>query len=545
MHIVRIGGEKTALHSATEIGAKAANLARMAALGLPVPPAFVLPVRLCADLIDNHAHAGRRLRDGLKEGIAFLESATGKRFGDHSRPLLVSVRSGAARSMPGMLETVLNVGCTTRAVRGLIRSTGRPRLAWDCRRRFLESFAETVLGLDLAPFAARISNLTADEGVATDRELDSEAVERLAADEQALIEEQDDGWLEGAEEQLERAARAVYQSWMSERAQTYRKLQGLEDLAGTAVTVQAMVFGNSGLSSGAGVAFSRDPSTGFARPMIDLVLDAQGEDVVSGRRTPDGEATVARALPSLAAELGDILQRLEREFRDVQDVEVTVENGKLWILQTRSAKRTPRAAVRIAIDLVHEELITQKEALERIAGVDLASLVEVSLCTADDPVITGIGASGGIAVGRAAFDSESAQHLAAAGDPVVLMRPDTSTADVAGFVVAAGIVTTVGARTAHAALVARQMGKPCVVGCLDMVVDAAAKRAQLGKSAISEGDWITIEGEGGKVYLGRRETIVTRPEAELAEIASWRSPDGGGARHGNIAQPRARRPAPA
>jgi len=545
MHIVRIGGEKTALHSAEEIGAKAANLARMAALGLPVPPAFVLPIKLCADLIDHHAHAERRLRDGLKEGIEFLESATGKRFGDHHRPLLVSVRSGAARSMPGMLETVLNVGCTTRAVRGLIRSAGRPRLAWDCRRRFLESFAETVLGFDLAPFAARISELTADEGVANDRELDSEAIERLAADEQALIEGRDDGWLEDAEEQLERAAGAVYQSWMSERAQTYRKLQGLEDLAGTAVTVQAMVFGNSGLSSGAGVAFSRDPSTGIARPMIDLVLDAQGEDVVSGRRTPDSEATVARALPSLATELGDILQRLEREFRDVQDVEFTIEDSELWILQTRAAKRTPRAAVRIAIDLVHEELITQKEALERIADVDLASLVEVSLCGANDPVIAGIGASGGIAAGRAAFDSESAQQLAAAGDPVVLMRPDTSTADVGGFAVASGIVTAVGARTAHAALVARQMGKPCVVGCRDMAIDVAAKRAQLGKSAISEGDWITIDGEGGKVYLGRRETVVTRPEAELAEITSWRAQHGGDARRGNLTQHRTRRSAPA
>jgi pyruvate,orthophosphate dikinase len=538
MHIVRIGGEKTALHSATEVGAKAANLARMAALGLPVPPAFVLPVKLCADLNNGRAHAERRLRDGLKEGIAFLEDTTGKRFGDHGRPLLVSVRSGAARSMPGMLETVLNVGCTSRAARGLIRCTGRPRLAWDCRRRFLESFAETVLGRDLAPFTALISELAAGEGVANDRELDSEAIERLAAAEQALVEGHDDGWLDDAEEQLERAAKAVYQSWMSERAQTYRKLQGLEDLAGTAVTVQAMAFGNSGLSSGAGVAFSRDPSTGAAQPMIDLVLDAQGEDVVSGRRTPDGEAAAARALPSLAAELRGILQRLEREFREVQDIEFTVENGKLWILQTRAAKRTPRAAVRIAIDLVHEGLITQKEALDRIADVDLAALVEVSLRDADDPVITGIGASGGIAVGRAAFDSESAQQLAAAGDPVVLMRPDTNTADVAGFVVAAGIVTSVGARTAHAALVARQMGKPCVVGCRDMAIDGAAKRGQLGKSAIAEGDWISIDGDGGKIYLGRRETVVTRPEAELAEIASWRAVDGGGERRESKPQPR-------
>jgi pyruvate,orthophosphate dikinase len=518
MDIVRIGGVSTQQHSADAVGAKAANLARIAALGLPVPPAFVLPVKLCADIIDQDAHAERHLRDGLKAGIEFLESATGKRLGDGRQPLLVSVRSGAARSMPGMLDTVLNVGCTSTAVQGLIRTTGRPRLAWDCRRRFLESYAETVLGLDPGPFAAHLAELTASEGVADNRELDSEALERLAADEEALIEDRDDGWLEDATAQLDRAARAVYRSWMSERAQAYRRLQKLDHLRGTAVTVQAMVFGNGGLSSGAGVAFSRDPSTGLAQPMIDLVLDAQGEDVVSGRRTPDTEETIVRSLPSISAELGDILRRLEKEFGDVQDVEFTIEDGKLWILQTRSAKRTPRAALRIAIDLVHEELITRQEALQRTAGIDLAALVQISLVSADKPVLAGIGASGGIAAGRAAFDSESAQRLAAAGDPVILMRPDTSTADVAGFAIAAGIVTAVGARTAHAALVARQMGKPCVVGCSGITIDVAADRAQLAGTTISGSDWITIDGDSGNIYLGRRETVVTRPEAELAEI---------------------------
>lgn len=524
MQIVRIGGEATELRPAEEIGAKAANLARMAALGLPVPPAFVLPVRLCADIIAKHAHAKQRLRDGLKEGIAFLEEATGKRFGDRRLPLLVSVRSGAARSMPGMLDTVLDVGCTSNAVHGLIRATGRPRLAWDCRRRFLESYGETVLGLDPAPFAARLAELVASEGVANDRELDSEALARLAADEQALVEDRDDGWLGDAVVQLEAAAQAVYRSWMSERAQTYRRLQQLEDLEGTAVTVQAMVFGNGGLASGAGVAFSRDPSTGAARPMIDLVLDAQGEDVVSGRRTPDTEEAIARALPTIEAELRDILKRLEREFCDVQDVEFTVEDGKLWILQTRSAKRTPRAAVRIAIDLVHEGLITQAQALERIAGIDLAALTETSLVSGGEPAASGIGASGGIGTGRAAFDSESAERLAAAGEPIVLLRPDTSTADVAGFAVAAGIVTAVGARTSHAALVARQMGKPCVVGCGELKIDLDARRAQIAGHALSEGDWITIDGDAGSIHLGRCEIVQRRPEAELAEIANWRSP---------------------
>lgn len=425
--------------------------------------------------------------------------------------------------MPGMLDTVLDVGCTLDAVQGLIRSTGRPRLAWDCRRRFLESYGEAVLGLDPEPFTMCLAELTASEGVASDRELDSEALERLAAGEQALIEDRDDSWLEDAAAQLDSAARAVYRSWMSERAQTYRRLQKLDDLSGTAVTVQAMVFGNGGLSSGAGVAFSRDPSTGKPHPMIDLVLDAQGEDVVSGRRTPDTEETFARALPAAAVELNDILHRLEREFGDVQDVEFTIEDGKLWILQTRSAKRTPRAALRIAIDLVREGLITPPQALQRLDGVDLDALVQVCLLSADDPVIAGIGASGGIAVGRAAFCSESAQRLAAAGDPVILMRPDTSTADVAGFAIAAGIVTSVGARTAHAALVARQMGKPCVVGCSAMTIDGDADRAQLGNAAISGGDWITIDGDSGNLYLGRRETTLTRPEADLAEIATWRS----------------------
>lgn len=528
MHIVRIGADATELRCAEDIGAKAANLARMAALGLPVPPAFVLPVKLCADIIAGHAQAEHHLRDGLKEGIAFLEQATGKRFGDRREPMLVSVRSGAARSMPGMLDTVLNVGCTRDAVHGLIRATGRPRLAWDCRRRFLESFGETVLGLDPAGFAARISDLVGIESADNDRELDSEALERLAGDEQLLVEDHAEGLLDNAVAQLEATARAVYRSWMSERAQTYRKLQQLEDLQGTAVAVQAMVFGNGGLASGAGVAFSRDPSTGAPRPMIDLVLDAQGEDVVSGRRTPDTADAIRRALPRTEVELGDILKRLEREFGDVQDVELTVEDGKLWILQTRSAKRTPRAAVRIAIDFVHEGLISKDEALARIAEIDLGSLTETNLVSPGQPAATGIGASGGIGIGRAVFSSEGAQRLSADGQPVILLRPDTRTGDVAGFAAAAGIVTAIGARTSHAALVARQMGKPCVVGCRALKIDPVAGQAQLADATLSEGDWITIEGDAGQLYLGRCRTVETRPEAELGEIASWQSSQAGG-----------------
>ncbi|WP_315778615.1 PEP/pyruvate-binding domain-containing protein [Bradyrhizobium sp. SZCCHNPS1003] len=525
MMMVRIGDGRRELPGAEEVGAKAANLARMAALGLPVPPAFVLPVQLCADVVAGKGQATRQLVDGLKGGIAFLEQATGKSFGCSRNPLLVSVRSGAARSMPGMLDTVLNVGCTSRAVRGLVRATGRPRLAWDCRRRLLESYAETVIGIDPAPLAERLSQMIAAEGVSSERELDSEALERLVCDQHKLLEEaDDDGWLEDAAVQLERSARAVYRSWTSERARTYRRLEGLEQLKGTAVTVQAMVFGNGGMSSGAGVAFSRDPSTGADEPVIDVMFDSQGEDVVSGRRTPETERALSRALPDVALGLRATLKRLESEFRDVQDIEFTIEEGRLWILQTRAAKRTPRAALRIAVDLVHEGSITREEALGRLEGIDVEALTETSLVSAGQPAAVGVAASGGVATGRAAFDSASAERLAAAGDPVILIRHDTSTADIAGFAAASGIVTAVGARTAHASLVARQMGKPCVVGCAAIRVDGEAQQARIGAAVVSLGDWITVDGNTGRLYLGRGEIVAQRPEAELAELSTWRFP---------------------
>ena len=520
MKIVRIGDGPTEQQPAEAIGAKAANLAHMAALGLPVPPAFVLPVELCGAVIAGHADAERHLAEGLKEGIAFLEEATGKRFGDRRRPLLVSVRSGAARSMPGMLDTVLDVGCTAAAVRGLIRMTGNPRFAWDCRQRFLEGYATVVAGGSPAPFAARLRGITAAEGASSERELDGAALEQLAGDYRSIVG--DENLSEDPMEHLTNAARAVYRSWMSERAQTYRRLEHLDDLQGTAVTVQAMVFGNRGRSSGAGVAFSRDPSTGAAQPVIEVLFDAQGEDVVSGRNTPQTEAALAQALPDVATELRRILAQLEREFRDVQDIEFTIEDSRLFILQTRAAKRTPRAALRIAIDLVREGLITPAEALRRLDGIDLDALTRQRLRAPTDPVARGIGASG-VAVGRAAFDSTSAQRLAAAGDPVILLRPDTSTADVAGFAVSAGIVTAVGGCTAHAALVARQMGKPCVAGCDRLTFDASCQHAQIGTTAIEPGQWIAIDGDSGDLYPGRQEIATERPDAELAEVDRWRA----------------------
>jgi pyruvate,orthophosphate dikinase len=522
MTIVMIGGDRpAATDAADEIGGKAAGLARMAAAGVPVPPAFVLPISLCARINAGDPEATRELDDGLRQGIAFLENAGGKRFGDRRAPLLVSVRSGAARSMPGMMDTVLDVGVSSAAVGGLTRMTGDPRFAWDCRRRFIESYATVVLGQDRAPFDAALARILTDEKVQDERDLDGEALERLAASYQSLAE--DGGWMEDPMRQLTEAARAVYRSFTAERAQTYRRLHGLDDLKGTAVTVQTMVFGNRGLSSGAGVAFSRDPSSGDARPVIEALFDAQGEEIVSGRCTPLGEDAVDRTMPGIGAQLRGILRRLEQEIQDVQDVEFTIETGRLWILQMRPAKRSPLAALRIAIDLVHEELITPQEALHRLADLNPDALVRTRLDAPGELAVRGISAAPGVATGRVAFDSASAARQAAAGDPVILVRPDTSTADVAGFAAAAGIVTAQGGRTAHAALVARQMGKPCVVGCKTLAVDPEARTARFGAGTISEGDWIAMDGDTGAVYLGRTDIVRERPAAELAELERWRS----------------------
>lgn len=523
MDIICIGAGSTIQPSAEIIGAKAANLARMAALGLPVPPAFVLPIELCAAINNGQVGGRESLAQGLSHGIEFLERATGKTFGDRRRPLLVSVRSGAARSMPGMLDTVLNVGCTSTTVRGLIRMTGHPRFAYDCRRRFLESFGSVVLGIEPTALTKLLQEFVASEAAADESALDGEALERLSDSYQELIEASDQAVAEDPMQQLREAAEAVYRSWDSGRARTYRKLGHFDDLHGTAVTVEAMVFGNGGRSSGAGVAFSRDPSTGAAAPIIDVLFDAQGEDVVSGRRNPQTEAAIARRLPAVAAQLRDVLTRLEREFGDVQDVEFTIEEETLWILQTRAAKRTPQAALRFAIDLVHEGRITPAEALRRVQSLDLKALTSKRLVDPGEPIARGTGASAGIASGRAAFDSESAARLSSAGDPVILIRPDTSTADVAGFAVSAGIVTALGGRTAHAALVARQMGKPCIVGCTELKMDAASHRARLHQGVVREGDWLTIDAGAGAIYLGRGTIVAERPEAEFAEIARWRA----------------------
>ncbi len=512
MNIVRIKTGASEERSPETIGAKAATLARVAGFGLPVPPAFVLPIDLGAALMQGDEDAGRAFAACLEEGIAFLEEETGQRFDQRRNPLLVSVRSGAARSMPGMLDTVLDVGCTSEATRGLMRMTGNPRFAWDCR---------TVLGLDPAPFREKRDDLIKGASAVSDLGLDSEELERLSFIYEDLITAAGEDLSEDPMEQLTEAARAVYGSFESDRASTYRRLQGFEDLKGSAVMVQAMVFGNRGTNSASGVAFSRDPSTGAPSPVIDVLFEAQGEDVVSGRGRPLTERELAKAAPDIATALNQHLKTLERDFKDIQDVEFTIEEGHLWILQARSAKRTARAALKIAVDFVHEGLISSDEALRRLGSLDLRHLVVARFASRPAPRARGIGAAGGVAVGRAAFDTESAKRLAATGESVVLVRPDIDTSDVAGLAASAGALTAMGGRTAHASLIARQMGKACVVSCAGLVVDPAAHRADIGGTPLNEGDWISVDGDTGEVFLGQLEIATERPEAMLAEVESW------------------------
>ncbi len=504
------------------VGSKAAGLSQIANLGLSVPPAFVLSTRLCKPVNSGAAHIEAALTGMLSDGIRHLEQATGRHFGDSRRPLFVSVRSGAARSMPGMMDTVLNVGMNAGSVRGLIRLTGNPRLAWDCYRRFVQGYAEVVGGAEPQAFAGNLEEMMRAERVSNETELDPEALERLTLDFLGLA-----GDLLGKPvpadpmTQLAAAAHAVYKSWESSRAREYRRLNKLDHLAGTAVTVQAMVFGNAGGNSGAGVAFTRNPATGEKVLYADFLLDAQGEDVVSGRRMPGDIALLKERMPEVANSLTSGAARLEREFQDMQDVEFTVEEGKLYFLQTRAGKRTPRAALAILIDLVKEGIVGDAEAAKRAAEIELAATAVTHFEGKAEAIARGKPASAGVATGRAAFDSDRAANIAKSGEPVILVRPETSTEDVAGFAVAEGILTAVGGRTAHAAVVARQLGKVCVVGCQGLVVNSASRFATILGRTIKEGDWISLNGETGEVFLGKREIVVDRPKAAIKEVTRW------------------------
>jgi len=503
--------------SAQSMGFKAWNLLRMAQLALPVPAAFVMGTHYCA-------HASVLGPDLWRGGLRALERATGRVLGDARRPLLLSVRSGAPVSMPGMMDTLLNVGLCDATVIGLMRQTGNPRLVWDAYRRLVATYGEVVAGLPGTTFDSAAKALFGDRD---ERELDF-------ADLRALTQRFLEVYAQGAgqrfpqdpAEQLGGAIEAVFASWRSPRAREYRRLNHLADAIGTAVTVQCMVFGNAGGQSGAGVGFTRDPASGEPALWVDFLFNAQGEDVVSGRRSANGHDELAAVLPQVWDELLEAAQQLEHAFGDMQDFEFTVQDGRLFMLQTRSGKRTPQARARIALDLLDEGLIGPKLALERTAGLDRESLSQACVAASGGTVLKSLGraatASSGVAVGEVALDEARAVARHEAGVSVVLVRRDAETSDIAALELATGLLTQRGARTSHAAVVARQLGTVCLVSCAELQIDETARTIQVGDTILHEGELITLDGNEGFVYAGAAQVDVKYPEELLKRLDALR-----------------------
>lgn len=513
--------------SAQTIGSKAYGLWRLARLGLPVPPAFVLGTPLCREYFANSSRISQDIPGLLTRGLARLEEATGRKFGATRHPLLVSVRSGAPVSMPGMMDTLLNVGLCEANLAGLLRATGNPRLVRDCYRRLVRDFMVVVHGASAEPFETIATREYAQQGLANARELDSVALTRVCQESIELAPALGGGhsFPQSPLEQLQQAVEAVFRSWGGEKARHYRRINHIDENMGTAVMVQAMVYGNSGSTSGSGVGFTRDPSTGDDHLYLDFLFNAQGEDVVSGHHTVNDTMNLAKRLPHIAAELQRIKPILEKEFRDVQDFEFTVEEGRLHLLQTRNAKQTPWAALHNAVDMVRQEIITSAEALSRLQDLHPEKIERLSLgkSVAATPLGSAVPAGLGVATGKVVFDVKRAMELTGQGQRVILVRPDIFTEDIEGIAAASGILTASGGRTSHAAVVARQLGKVCLVGCTTLYFQPDGAGGNIGDVRISEGDELTLDGNTGTIYSGDLAVVRERPEAALAELARWRA----------------------
>ena len=512
------------------LGGKGAGLAEMTSAGLPTPPGFTITTEACNDYFDNGEKLPEGLWDDVLEAVKQVEASTGKGFGDPANPLLVSVRSGAKFSMPGMMDTVLNLGLNGETVDGLIKLTDNERFGWDAYRRFIQMFGRIVMEVDGQRFEHSLESAKAAAGAKQDTDLDAAALQGLVTDFKAIVKA-DTGrdFPEDPYEQLDLAIKAVFASWFGKRARDYRKNQSIPDDLGTAVNVVTMVFGNMGDDSGTGVAFTRDPNTGEKVLYGEYLTNAQGEDVVAGIRTAPKIAEMQTEMPEVYAEFQRIGQQLETHYRDVQDLEFTIERGRLYMLQTRSAKRTAAAAVRIAADMVDEGTISKEEAIARIepAHVDqlLRDQFDPAALAAATRIAKGLNASPGAAVGRAVFDADTAVDWVNRGEQVVLVRIETSPDDFHGMAVAQGILTARGGATSHAAVVARQIGKPCVAGCAELVIDYARKTARSSDSGVrfKEGDDVSVDGATGLVYLGAIPTVSARFEEqpELQKILGW------------------------
>ena len=501
------------------LGGKGAGLAEMTRLGLPVPPGFIITTEIC----EKFYEAGRRLPDGLmdevRKSIRRLESLTGKGFGDRHNPLLVSVRSGAPVSMPGMMDTLLNLGLNDETVEGLATQSGKPEFAWDTYWRFMQMLGKIIVGVDARKF---------DSMMAGKKLSDPEVLENIVETSKSLCEEAGKKFPTDPYKQLELAIDAVFRSWMGKRAVEYRRQYNItpELARGTAVTIVAMVFGNMGSDSCTGVVFTRDPETGEKRPYGDYLVNAQGEDVVSGKATPNHIDMLVSEMPDVYRQLIGVTQKLENHFKEPQDVEFTVERGRLYILQTRAAKMNAVAAVKTSVDLYREGLISKTAALERINPEALEQLLyrRIDPHARQKPIAIGVGASPGAASGVTVFDVAYAEALGKKGEKVILVREDTKPDDVPAFFQAVGILTSRGGKTSHAAVVARGMGKPCIVGCSQIEIDPDGKSFSVnGKKIVAGGQKITIDGSTGRVYVGAVPTVEPDISSEFKELLQWSS----------------------
>lgn len=518
------------------LGGKGANLDGMASIGLPVPPGFTISTPMCAVYYDQGETFPESVKAEVAGGIAHIEGITGKKFGDASDPLLVSVRSGARVSMPGMMDTVLNLGLNDATVEGLAATSGDARFAWDSYRRFIQMYSDVVLGLDHGRFEEALEIAKEDRGYNLDTELSARDWQALVAEYKALVEELwGKPFPQEVHGQLWGAIGAVFGSWQSERAKVYRRLNDIPGDWGTAVNVQAMVFGNMGDTSATGVAFTRDPSTGENAYYGEFLINAQGEDVVAGIRTPQYLTRAAReragarpasmeeAMPEVYAQLAAVFETLEKHYRDMQDIEFTVERGKLWMLQTRSGKRTAKAALKIAVDMASEGLITEEEAILRVDPAALDQLLHPTLDPAAprDVITKGLPASPGAASGKVVFDADTAEKWAAANEAVILVRVETSPEDIHGMHAARGILTARGGMTSHAAVVARGMGRPCVSGAGTLAINAREKLFRVGTREVREGDLVTIDGATGEVMLGAVPTVQPELAGDFGTLMVW------------------------
>jgi pyruvate,orthophosphate dikinase len=507
------------------LGGKGIGLAEMTQLGVPVPAGFTITTDACRAYM---AAAGEELPEGLPaeidEHIDALERKSGKRFGDPQDPLLVSVRSGAAVSMPGMMDTILNLGLNDEAVEGLAATTGNPRFAYDSYRRLVQMYGEVVMGIDANRFEQALGDLKVTRGVQQDIELgDGDLRELVDTFKGMYADETGSPFPQDAREQLTRAVRAVFDSWNTPRAQVYRRAHRIPDDLGTAVNVVQMVFGNKGDGSGTGVAFTRDPSTGEHGLYGEFLADAQGEDVVAGIRTPEPIRAMEQRLPEAFAQLIDTMQRLEHHYKDVQDIEFTVEEGRLYLLQTRSAKRTAAAALKAAVSMVDEGLISREEAVARIDPAQLDQLLHPMIDPKAELEVAarGLNASPGAACGKVVLDADTAEERGKAGESVILVRWETTPDDIHGLLQAQGILTAHGGMTSHAAVVARGMGKPCVAGCEELTIDLEHRTLTIGGRQLSEGDMLTIDGGTGRVVIGAVDLVPPQINEDFETILGW------------------------